>query len=164
MKKIILIVLFIILSFLAYNYFAYPNFRQIEEVLSKNQEEANQNNWRDTYSNDVQKNQKVISEFINKVAKAKCYNNPFFLPKEIDKHTAQRLAKILSDSSSYIWGETTVAYNRKLLFLDDQDNIIAITEIDEENEFIDTYPFRRTYKWGKLSKKGRKEFFAAIDN
>lgn len=153
MKKIISIILIIIVVFLSYNYFTYPNFSQIEEDLSKYEVAANQHNWLETYNIDVQNELKISSEFINKVDKAKLYGSLYFLPKIFDKQKAQRLAEIISDSSSYTWGETTVDYHQHLLFFDENENIIGITKIDKEKEFINTSPFRRTMKWGNYLKK-----------
>lgn|SRR5690606_30608228 len=164
MKKLISIILIIIVVFLSYNYFTYPNFSQIEEDLSKYEAAANQHNWLETYNNDVQNELKISSEFINKVDKAKLYGSLYFLPKIFDKQKAQRLAEIIADSSSYTWGETTVEYHQHLLFFDENEDIIGITKIDKEKEFINTSPFRRTMKWGKLSKKGQREFFNEINN
>lgn len=123
----------------------------------------NQHNWIDTYDFDVRNSSGFSADFISKVAQAKLYNSPFFPPKKFDRNTAQRLAKIVSDSSSYVWGETTVEYNRNLIFSDSTDHVIAITKIDSENEWLNNAPFQRAMKWGKSSKKGHSDFFAEVE-
>ena len=164
MKKIIILVTLILIFFISYNYFTYPNFCQLEEELSINEEKPNQDNWLESYSTDVENELENSSEFIMKVEKAKLFNGPFFSPKIFRKNKAQKLAKIMVNPSSYEWGETTVEYNRHIIFFDKDEKIIGITKIDAENEFLDTSPFLKTMKWGKLSKKTKKDLLTILNN
>lgn len=165
MKKIIGFIGLLVVGFVFYNNFNYPNMEKIENSLTaKTELEANQINWKETYKDDVVHDLENKSISTSNIAFAEMYSNQFLPPKNIEKQDAQKLAKILNDSASYLWGETTVEFNRFLLFFDNDGKVIALTKIDEENEYVKTVPFTRTMKWGRLSKKGFNDFYSVIND
>ena len=160
MRKIVLLIALLFIGFITYNFLTYPDFDKLENDLnSQTKLKANQLNWKETYDKDVQFDLKNKTGFITK---AKLYSNKFLPPKIYTKASVQKLVNILNDSSSYKWGETTVEYNRYLIFLDSNDKIISLAKIDTENEYVQTFPFIRTIKWGGLSKKGYDEFHKVL--
>ncbi|WP_312822919.1 hypothetical protein [Epilithonimonas sp.] len=166
MKKILFIIVVFVVGFFTYNFLTYPNFDEIEDNLnSRTKRKVNQVNWKDTYDKDVQFDLKNELNFsINNTVEAKLYSNPLLPPKIFETTQAKQLVKILNDSASYDWGETTVEYKRNLIFIDGSDKIIGLSKLDVENQFVSTIPFKRTMKWGKLSKKGNLEFYKILNS
>ncbi len=94
--------------------------------------------------------------------KAVLYKGFFSFDKTLGDSAAKRILEILNDTSSYVWGEVgTFLPGRKIVFYDSEDNLIGVTEFEEENG-CQTYsfPYLLRMKWGALSKNA----FTVLDS
>lgn len=157
-----MIVLLLIGLFLTANVVMQPDFERIETELSAGGITPAQRDWLASYNLDVVEEKSMADAFVSRVSGAKLYGSGFFPPQSFDQEQAKQLAQVICDTSSYAWGETTVQYDRNLLFLDRSRKVIGLTQIDSEGEFLRTFPYLRSMKWGRLSEKGRERFFAQI--
>lgn len=167
MKKRILV--FLVASFVIYfGYFfidknSHPDFDKLERALfRKRLYQSNQDNWKETYSKDVEFDKANIKLFtIENVAKAKLFTSGIFkFEKDINISDSKKLAHILNDSASYVWNELgTAEFDKRIVFYDNLNKVIGLTQIDYDNKQTYSEPHSKTMKWGNLSHKGQKAFF-----
>tara|TARA_R110002049_G_scaffold58910_5_gene159761 strand:- start:1511 stop:2026 length:516 start_codon:yes stop_codon:yes gene_type:complete len=112
----------------------------------------------DRYNYDqlVQIDKKQGNDFLtSKVKYAKVVNEAFpFSSRRFDEKQASLILEVLSDTSSYRWGEFgTPTYDQTVFYYDSTDQVIGYTIIDMMGE-IENYPYRSLMKWGMMTDKG----------
>jgi len=166
MKKILFIILLILFSIIALRLLFPPDFEKVRDKLtSKEYAYATKEDWKTTYKKDVAFDQQNKITFPQaKPARAELYSGYLNLSRELDSEDIKKVIKILNDSSSYEWGEIgTFEPNKRILFYDNNGQIIGITEIDWAKLQTYSAPMNRTMKWGLLSYSGRDKLFRIID-
>lgn len=168
MKKYLTVILLLFFVFMTYNYLTYPNFEEIKNNLKKDYKDYSKGEDIDklTYIDDVFFEERTNFKFPQeKVSSAKIYGNSFFFSKNLNKNEIEFLLKKFNDSSSFRWGEIGTFINYKtIIFYNDYNKIIGITEVDEDYGQTYSVPMTKKMKWGFLKFKDEKElsFFKEI--
>ncbi|MFY0482869.1 hypothetical protein ACI6PS_09690 [Flavobacterium sp. PLA-1-15] len=171
MKKAFILFLVLSLSlFLVYFFLkksSVPDFDKLEKTLyDRRIIHPNQNSWKETYTEDVEFDKVNIKLFtVENVAKAKLFTSGI-LKFEIDINIedSKKLVQILNDSASYVWNELgTAEFDKKIVFYDNSNKVIGLTQIDFDNQQTYSEPHSRTMKWGNLSGRGQKVLFEILN-
>ncbi|WP_420572962.1 hypothetical protein [Kordia sp.] len=165
MKKIVLTSIFILFILAIFRIVTYPNFKKLKTDLNVVYNYPTERDWKLTYDSDVEFEKQSGINFINEIAQhAEIYSGYFSLSKKINKKDTEKLVKILNDSTSYVWGKIeTFKPNQSIIFYDQNDKVIGITELDCAKRQTHSSPMTRTMKWGFLSYAGRDSIYEIIE-
>ena len=165
MKKTLLTTIFFLFILTVIRITTYPNFKKLKTVLNVEYKYPTEINWKLTYDSDVEFEKENGINFINGKAKnAEIYSGYLSLSKKVDEKDTKRLIEILNDSTSYVWGEIgTFEPNKSIVFYDQNNKIIGITELDCAKRQTYSSPMTRTMKWGFLSYNGRDSIYEIIE-
>lgn len=165
MKNIIFAIISILLALTIVRIVTYPNFKKLKTELKVDYKYPTEQDWKLTYHSDVEFEKQNGINFINGIAQsAEIYSGYFSLSKKVNKNDTKKLIEILNDSTSYVWGEIgTFEPNKQIVFYDENDKIVGITELDWAKRQTYSSPMTRTMKWGFLSYEGRNKIYEIIE-
>lgn len=170
MKKFLFTLIAIISSIILYNYLCFPNFEDVKVDLKNKYKDYSEGDDLDkvTYKNDVLSENNIGLTFPQeKVEYVKVFGKFYSFPKNLNDDEISFLMKKLNDSSSFRWGEIgTFIHYKTIAFYNEKDEIIALTEVDED--FGQTYsvPMTKKMKWGYLvfSDENDSKYFQKLVN
>lgn len=170
MKKFLLVFLLVILFMFSYLYLSYPNFDEIKVGLKNKYKDFSKGVDSDklTYKRDVLFENEIGLTFPqDKVESAKVFGDFYSLPKKLNHQEISFLVKKFNDSSTFRWGETgTFVHYKTIVFYNDKNEIIGITEVDEDLGQTYSIPMIKKMKWGYLvlSDENDSKYFRNIVN
>ena len=139
---------------LIYRYVSLPYFLEGKPNFEYTSSESAQ---KEDYMEGIQRDEAAGLRFAENFITAYHFNMNFpFDRHEIVKEKCAEFVNLYTDSSNFLWGETTSEYTGALVFYDSLRQPVALVKIDEAGP-TESFPYLSLMKWGYLNKESNQK-------